>query len=84
MKLPIMFVAGLAAGIAFFVACEHAGKPANAGPADCAVWQVSELDTGECSIDPGASPLAANCTLPAGWEPMSFNGANVFARRCAP
>lgn len=80
----IAFIAGLFAGIAAVVAC-HRGSTSTAAPNDCpGSWQVAEIDTGSCVADPNSSPLGPSCTLPAGWEPIAFNGSNAFVRRCAP
>ncbi len=92
MKTRIMFVAGVFAGIASVVACRHAGNSAKAGPNDCSRWQIGTFSLGvDCPADSGG-PSDPACTLPNGWEPMSFSTYDVFsrsngtiyARRCAP
>ena len=82
-KRAVVFVAGIAAGIVFVIACSHmgAGVDANASPTDCGTWQVSYQDL--------SSPGSGTDTLPAGWEPFAAAGSGSsyfrgWARRCAP
>lgn len=84
MRPSMIFVAGIAAGIAFIIACGNmnAGTDASASPTDCATWQVQYV---QVPVGSGAS----FGTLPAGWEPFSVVGSgsgdfNGWARRCAP
>jgi hypothetical protein len=86
MKVPAAVAAGFVAGLAFVVACHHTTS-AHAGPADCATWQVGYFDTTTptSNCDPTEpSTYGAKCSLPSGWEPMSYDGSTVYARRCAP
>jgi hypothetical protein len=95
MKLPVALAAGFVAGIAFIVACHHAGPLAHAAPNDCAVWQYSVI-TNVADVEPAGSynikgpsgvpqPFGFTATtLPAGWEPMTVQGDTVLMRRCKP
>ena len=90
MRAAILFIAGLAAGIGLVVACDQngvgvdAGRPVDASPSDCAVWQVANMRAHP--VDTTGTPS----DLPAGWEPFSaFGGstpdtANIYVRRCRP
>lgn len=83
MRATVLFVAGLAAGIGFALACSGDGT-AGAAPNDCDVWQVARLK--DIHLDYVGTPE----DLPPGWEPFVSSGgslaetATIILRRCRP
>jgi hypothetical protein len=94
MKSSSMMLAGFAAGIAFVVACHHAGSTAHAGPNDCAEWEyffedqdVDDLQAQNVStsvqVTIGTRSVSVR-DLPPGWEPFATSSSAVYLRRCKP
>jgi hypothetical protein len=86
----LVFVAGVAAGVALVVACNQT-KNASASPNDCAVWQYAEvndlINRGQVTFVTigtfNVEPVAATET--PGWEPFAAQAdGGVLVRRCKP
>ena len=89
MKLGAIFAAGVVAGIAIVVACQNAGRHADASPADCATWQyatgVPSTGSQVTYVDPGGTTRVYWIYEISGWEPFAVNlSSDVYLRRCKP
>jgi hypothetical protein len=89
----ILFVSGVAGGVALVIACNHVSV-AKAAPSDCAAWQYAKADDlatigalqpTEIGTTTGSPPAPIYAFEITGWQPFAVQAdTTVLLRRCKP